>query len=101
MPGEQRDPPAPDRPAADERSSRIVSESEQLMLGLDLDAESRRELDAARQSHVARVASLAKGDAAARIEACLDYLSELGRIAVNSQRRGRQRPDADESGGGG
>ena len=101
MPEEQVDPPAADRPAADERSSRIVSESEQLMLGLDLDAKSRRELDAARERHAIRVASLRKGDAPARIEACLDYLSELGRIAVNSQRSGRQRPDADESGGGG
>ncbi len=85
-------PPAPDRLSADEGCGQLVSGAEQLMLRLDPDAESRRELDAARQAHAARVASLAQGDAAGRIEACLDYLAELGRIALRSQHRAAVNP---------
>jgi hypothetical protein len=95
MPGERGGPPAPDRPGADEGSSRIVSESEQLILNLNLDAQSRREFEAAREQHISRVARLAKGDSAAFVKACLDYLSELGQIAVRSRDRGRRRDQRD------
>jgi DNA-binding GntR family transcriptional regulator len=80
-------------------SRKIISDSERLFHQLSLDPESRREFEAAREAHAARVAGLAAGDAAEYVEACLDYLSELGRIATRSRDRHRRRGDAPQRGG--
>jgi hypothetical protein len=74
-----------------ERSRRIVSESEELIGRLDLDAEARREFDHAHKEYAARLAQVAGGDTAALVEAGLRHLTRLGQIAMRNRGRGRGR----------
>ena len=74
-----------------ERSRRIVSESEEMIGRLDLDAEARREFDHARKEHAACLAEVTDGDTAAVVEAGLRHLARLGRIAMRNRGGGRGR----------
>jgi hypothetical protein len=65
--------PAQSSPGPDwsERSRGIVGESEELTDSLELHADARREFDAAREEHAARVAQLSDGDTPGVAEECL------------------------------